>query len=93
MLHVLDAGCKRMILGIGGSATTDGGAGMAQALGVRLLAADGSTLGRGGGELSKLAKVDVSQIDPRISACEITVATDVSNPLYGDDGCAAVYGP
>ena len=93
MLHALDAGCKRMILGIGGSATTDGGAGMAQALGVRLFAADGSSLGRGGGELGKLAKVDVSQIDPRISACEITVATDVSNPLYGDNGCAAVYGP
>lgn len=66
---------------------------MAQALGVRLLAADGSPLGWGGGELGKLAKVDVSQIDPRISACEITVATDVSNPLYGDNGCAAVYGP
>lgn len=93
MFYALNAGCKRMILGIGGSATTDGGAGMAQALGVRLLADDGSLLGRGGGELGRLANVDVSHMDSRISACEITVATDVSNPLYGDNGCAAVYGP
>ena len=93
MLHALDAGCKKIVMGIGGSATTDGGAGMAQALGVRLLDADGRELGRGGGELGRLASVDVSKLDPRIAACEITVATDVSNPLYGENGCAAVYGP
>ncbi len=93
MRHALDAGCKQIVMGIGGSATTDGGAGMAQALGVRLLDVDGRELGRGGGELKRLASIDVSQMDPRIAACEITVATDVSNPLYGESGCAAVYGP
>ena len=93
MLYGLDAGCKKIVMGIGGSATTDGGAGMAQALGVRLLDADGRELGRGGGELGRLASIDVSQMDARIAACEITVATDVSNPLYGESGCAAVYGP
>ncbi len=93
MRHALDAGCKQIVMGIGGSATTDGGAGMAQALGVRLLDADGCELGRGGGELKRLASIDISNIDPRIAACEITVATDVSNPLYGESGCAAVYGP
>lgn len=93
MRYALDAGCKRIIMGIGGSATTDGGTGMAQALGVRLLNADGRELGRGGGALDRLASIDVSQMDPRIAACGIIVATDVSNPLYGESGCAAVYGP
>ncbi|MEA4970013.1 MAG: glycerate kinase [Candidatus Pelethousia sp.] len=93
MLRALDAGCKKILLGIGGSATTDGGAGMAQALGVRLRDASGQELGPGGGELGRLAHVDVSGMDPRVAGCEWIVASDVSNPLCGENGCAAVYGP
>lgn len=93
MLRALDAGCKKILLGIGGSATTDGGAGMAQALGVRLRDTSGQELGPGGGELGRLAHVDVSGMDPRVAGCEWIVASDVSNPLCGENGCAAVYGP
>lgn len=93
MLRALDAGCKKILLGIGGSATTDGGAGMAQALGVRLRDASGQELGPGGGELGRLAHVDVSGMDPRVAGTEWIVASDVSNPLCGENGCAAVYGP
>lgn len=89
----LDAGAQRIVLGIGGSATTDGGAGLAQALGVRLLDPDGAELGPGGAALASLHQVDVSGLDPRLAGVEVVLATDVDNPLVGPDGAAAVYGP
>jgi glycerate kinase len=89
----LDAGATRLIVGIGGSATNDGGAGMAQALGVKLLDEAGREVGRGGGSLKRLARIDMSGMDPRIAGVEVTVACDVTNPLTGPDGASAVYGP
>lgn len=89
----LDRGARRIIVGLGGSATVDGGAGMAQALGARLLDADGRELGWGGGELGRLARIDVAGLDPRLRQTEILVACDVSNPLYGPEGAAPVFGP
>ncbi|WP_318386246.1 glycerate kinase [Enterobacter sp.] len=91
--HALDAGVKHIIIGIGGSATNDGGAGMVQALGAKLLNADGESLGQGGGELDRLAKIDISELDKRLKTCRIEVACDVINPLTGDDGASAVFGP
>jgi len=89
----LDRGCRRIIVGIGGSATNDGGAGMAQALGAKLLDERGNEIGFGGGELGKLAKVDISGLDSRLREAEILVACDVTNPLTGPNGASAVYGP
>ena len=89
----LDAGCHTIVLAVGGSASTDGGAGMLQALGVRLLADDGSDLPLGGIALGHLAGVDVSGLDPRLADVQIILATDVDNPLTGPHGAAAVYGP
>ena len=89
----LDDGARRIVLGIGGSATNDGGAGMLQALGVRLLDADGAELPPGGAALARLDRVDVSGLDPRIRDVELVVASDVDNPLVGPDGAAAVFGP
>src|SRR5450759_1936509 len=89
----LDAGCWRMIVGLGGSATNDGGAGMAQALGVRLLDAQGHELRPGGAALARLDRVDGSGTDARVSACEVLGATDVRNPLCGPEGASIVYGP
>lgn len=89
----LDRGVRRIILGIGGSATVDGGVGMAQALGGRFLDANGEHLGPGGGELARLARIDLSSMDPRLRAVEFEVACDVTNPLYGPDGAAPVFGP
>lgn len=89
----LDAGARRVVLGVGGSAGTDGGAGMAQALGVRLLDAHGRDLERGGLALAALDSIDVSGLDPRLLATEVVVASDVDNPLVGPHGAAAVYGP
>nr|WP_318383826.1 glycerate kinase [uncultured Enterobacter sp.] len=91
--HALDAGVKHIIIGLGGSATNDGGAGMVQALGAKLLNAQGEPLGPGGSELETLAKIDVSELDARLNACRIEVACDVTNPLTGDDGATAVFGP
>lgn len=91
--HALEAGCKRLIIGIGGSATNDGGAGMLQALGVKLLKANGESLTYGGAGLEQLTTIDSSGIDHRIQACDILVACDVSNPLTGDQGASKVYGP
>ncbi|MCW2240595.1 glycerate kinase [Azospirillum canadense] len=93
ILAALDQGARRFILGIGGSATNDGGAGMVQALGGRLIDATGRELGRGGGALSDLARIDVSGLDPRISEVRIDVACDVDNPLIGPNGASAVFGP
>ncbi len=89
----LDSGARHLIVGIGGSATNDGGAGMLQALGVRLLDADGKDLGPGGGELGRLKIIDVSGLDARLSGCHIEVACDVDNPLIGPRGASAVFGP
>ncbi|MFT8718867.1 glycerate kinase [Acetobacter sp.] len=93
ILHALDEGCRHLILGLGGSATNDGGAGMAQALGVRLLDEKGAELEGGGVALSRLAKIDVARLDPRIDECLIEVASDVDNPLLGETGASAVFGP
>jgi glycerate 2-kinase len=89
----LDAGCRRMIVGLGGSATNDGGAGMAQALGVRFLDAQGRELPPGGSALARLDRIDISRIDARVSDCEVLGATDVRNPLCGPEGASIVYGP
>ena len=89
----LDDGFRRFIMGIGGSATNDAGAGMAQALGVRLLDAAGNELPHGGAALARLARIDMSGIDPRIGESSFLVACDVSNPLTGPEGASAIYGP
>ena len=89
----LDQRVERIVIGIGGSATNDGGAGMAQALGARLLDRDGNPLGFGGGELSKLDSIDLSQLDPRLKEVHIEVACDVDHPLTGKRGASAVFGP
>lgn len=93
ILAALDNHVKHIILGIGGSATVDGGAGMAQALGVRLLDASGMPLHPGGGDLSRLAQIDTSGIDKRLAAVSVVVASDVTNPLTGANGAATVFGP
>ncbi|NNG65708.1 glycerate kinase [Caldanaerobacter subterraneus] len=89
----LDKGCRKFIIGIGGSATNDGGVGMAQALGVKFLDKDGNEIGFGGGELYKIEKIDISSIDKRIYESEFIVASDVDNPLCGEKGASYVYGP
>jgi glycerate kinase len=89
----LDAGCTRILIGIGGSATNDGGAGMAQALGAHLIDAEGAELPAGGAALARLAHIDVSAIDGRLRQTEVRVACDVTNPLVGPLGASAVYGP
>lgn len=91
--HALDAGVKHIIIGIGGSATNDGGAGMVQALGAKLLDAEDDPIGMGGGELEKLARIDISELDTRLANCRIEVACDVTNPLTGKEGASAVFGP
>lgn len=89
----LDANCRKLVIGIGGSATNDGGAGMAQALGVRLLDERGCELPWGGAALAKLAHIDNSQIEKRLSSCQVIVASDVNNPLCGTEGASKIYGP
>ena len=93
IVRALDDGARTIILGVGGSATNDGGAGMAEALGVRFLAADGEPIARGGGALDRLATIDMSGIDPRIAETRILIACDVTNPLIGPTGASAVFGP
>jgi glycerate 2-kinase len=89
----LDHGARRIVLGIGGSATTDGGAGMLRALGVRLLDADGADVPPGGGGLALLDRVDATGLDPRLAGAELVVASDVDNPLTGPTGAASVFAP
>ncbi len=89
----LDAGFRRLIVGIGGSATNDGGAGMLQALGMALLDRNGRPIPPGGQGLLSLDRIDPAGLDPRLGEAEITVASDVTNPLCGPEGAAAVYGP
>ena len=93
VLAALDSGAKRIVLGLGGSATNDGGAGLLQALGVRLLDARGQQLAPGGAALQQLARIDISALDPRLQQVEILVAADVDNPLCGPRGASAVFGP
>jgi len=88
-----DAGASEVIAGIGGSATNDGGAGMAQALGYRLLDAGGRDLPRGGSALARLERIDPAGLDPRWHSVKVMVACDVTNPLTGPQGASAVYGP
>ena len=89
----LDAGVKRLILGLGGSATNDGGSGMLTALGVRLLDMAGGDLRPGGAALAELIVIDPTGLDPRLTQVEVVVASDVTNPLTGPAGAAATYGP
>ncbi|TDD24659.1 glycerate kinase [Kribbella turkmenica] len=89
----IDKGCTRIILGIGGSASTDGGAGLIRALGAKLLDADGAPVGEGGGALAAAASLDLTDLRERMAGVEVVVACDVDNPLTGPAGAAAVYGP
>lgn len=89
----LDKGVERLIIGIGGSATNDGGAGMVQALGAKLLDASGKPVAYGGAALAQLDSIDLSEFDARIKSCRIDVACDVTNPLLGETGASAVFGP
>lgn len=89
----LDAGVTHIIVGIGGSATNDGGMGMAQALGARFIDSNGAELGFGGGALAQLASIDLSGLDPRLAAIKLEVACDVDNPLCGVKGASHVFGP
>lgn len=89
----LDLGARHFILGLGGSATNDGGAGMAQALGIRLLEAGGGEIARGGGALAAIDRIHMDGIDPRISECDFDIACDVVNPLIGPMGASAIFGP
>ncbi|PYG46136.1 glycerate kinase [Pantoea sp. AG1095] len=89
----LDRGVDHFIIGIGGSATNDGGSGMMQALGAQLLDEHGKQIAYGGGALPQLARIDIEQLDTRIKQCRFEVACDVSNPLTGDEGASAIFGP
>jgi len=91
----MDAGARRILLGIGGSATNDGGCGAAQALGVRFIDAEGNSIEQPmtGGLIRSIAKIDISGLDQRIEQTQITVACDVTNPMTGPNGAAHIYGP
>ncbi|MGR5282958.1 glycerate kinase [Photobacterium damselae] len=93
ILAALNQGAKHIIVGIGGSATNDGGIGMAQALGIRMLDSQGKEIGYGGGALARLATIDMSGLDPRLAQVELEVACDVDNPLCGEKGASQVFGP
>lgn len=94
LIHAaLEEHCTRLLIGIGGSATNDGGAGMAQALGAHLLTAEGNEIAHGGAALSTLAHIIPNTLDERLQACKVEVACDVTNPLCGPMGASAVYGP
>ncbi|MCM4167007.1 Glycerate 2-kinase [Arenibacter antarcticus] len=88
----LDHGCEKIIVGLGGSATNDGGTGMLKALGARFLDVRGEEVGDGGGQLENLERIDLSNFDTRIGDCEVVVACDVSNPLAGPNGASFIYG-
>lgn len=93
ILAALDAGARTILVGIGGSATNDGGVGLAEALGIRFLDARGHPLARGGAALNNLARIDISARDTRLDAVQTIVACDVQNTLCGNEGASAVYGP
>ncbi|MCF8338806.1 MAG: glycerate kinase, partial [Bacteroidales bacterium] len=91
--EAIEKNFKRIIIGVGGSATNDAGAGMAEALGAKLLNKDGEEIEKGGGQLDKLAKIDLTGLMPEVKDTEIIVAVDVRNPLTGPDGATRVYAP
>ncbi|EOX4298362.1 glycerate kinase [Vibrio cholerae] len=91
--HALDQGVTKLIIGLGGSATNDGGVGMLAALGARFTNADGDPIQLTGGGLRELIHIDLQDFDPRLQNCDILVACDVNNPLCGDKGASAVFGP
>jgi glycerate kinase len=93
LLAAIDRGARRLIVGIGGSATNDGGAGLAQALGYRLLDDEGREIEPGGGSLARLARIDACRRRPELDSMQVDVACDVTNPLCGPQGASAVYGP
>jgi glycerate kinase len=93
ILQALESGAKNIIIGIGGSATNDGGAGMVQALGAKLCDASGTEIGFGGGSLMSLNHIDISGLDARLKNCAIRVACDVTNPLTGPFGASCIFGP
>jgi glycerate 2-kinase len=94
LMHALDQGYRKFIIGIGGSATNDGGMGMLQALGVRFYDRQGALVSKkGGAALMQVASADFRSLDPRIRECDIRVASDVKNPLCGPNGATAVFGP
>ncbi len=93
VLAALELGRRHFLLGIGGSATNDGGAGMVQALGASLLTQQGTAIARGGAALTTLSRISLEQIDLRLRECTFEVACDVTNPLCGPTGASAVYGP
>jgi glycerate kinase len=89
----LDAGVERITIGLGGSATNDGGTGILRALGARFLSADGTELPEGGAALADLATIDTGGLDPRLATVQLVIASDVTNPLCGSRGASATYGP
>jgi glycerate kinase len=91
--HALDLGAEKIVLGLGGSATNDAGAGMLQALGLMLLDEQGQTLPPGGAALARLAQIDRSLLDARLNQVEFIIASDVNNPLCGPSGASAIFGP
>ncbi len=93
MKAALDAGCRELLIGIGGSATTDGGTGALAALGAKFLDAQGQELSPGGAALNDLHRIDLSWLDTRLSEVTCTVLCDVTNPLFGENGAAFIYGP
>lgn len=90
--HALDHNVKEIIIGLGGSSTNDGGSGMAQALGAKLLDQNNNQISFGGGNLDKLDKIDISDLDSRLQDVKIILASDVTNPLIGKDGASRVFG-
>lgn len=93
ILHAIENGCRDFIIGIGGSATNDGGIGMLKALGFEFLDENGKDVGEGGQALSKVAIINTTKVNPKISLCNFKIACDVTNPLCGANGATYVYGP
>ncbi len=92
-IDALNKGCRKFIIGLGGSATNDGGSGFLKALGIKFLNETGQDTGYGGQSLPPIRFLDISGLDPRLKECEITAACDVTNPLCGTEGASAVFGP
>ena len=93
VLRALDLGCRRVVIGLGGSATVDGAGGLVAALGGRFLDGHGNPIAGGGGGLAALERIDLAGLDPRLAKTELTVVCDVDNPLLGERGAARVFGP
>ena len=93
IVDAIHAGCRRFVIGIGGSATNDGGAGMLQALGFDLQDAEGAPIPRGGAGLARLARIETTNVLPELKECTFQIACDVTNPLCGERGASAVFGP